>query len=68
MIGVRMPKSITLSKPRASVLGWLVSVSICDFPGSSNAASTGASVSAVIDDNVTANANTNPNSENTPPA
>ena len=38
------------------------------LPGSSKAAITGASVNAVMDDKVTANASTKPNSENTPPA
>ena len=66
--GMRMALSITVSNIRpAQPCGFAVASS-ADFPGSRKAARTGASVSAVMDDSVTAKASTKPNSLNTPPA
>ena len=66
--GVRMAKSITRSKPRANAPGVAASAVPRVLPGSKRADRTGARVSAVIDDRVTAKASTKPNSEKTPPA
>ena len=67
IIGARMARSMTASNTRDTRPGLAGAVAL-GFAGSRNAAITGASVSAVIDDRVTAKASTKPNSLNTPPA